>query len=360
MSERPSWREEARGMTDAVPYVRSQRIRRRLRQRAEASTTRTRRHWSAMAAFAAGAALVLLSVTVLRPAQVQIAWPRLPAPAPSPVATAVTPPTSPALRTVDCDGDTVALAQGHTVALVGPCRVSAPGLQIVIADAATLGGSATAISLDAGEAELDVDPTHDRDAPFSVTTPAGRIEVTGTRFSVRHDDGGGALTLHEGRVRLISAGRVQHVVAGERVAWVAEGPRYRVVAPADVDADATDTAPAVEPAPTPGVLPKPRAHRPAPRASSAGALVETVERLRAAGEYGEAVTAIEAALPTLSRRDREVLSFELGKLIERSRGASAACTHWRSYAERFPKGRYADLVAEERTRLSCDAPSPSP
>ena len=315
-----------------------------------------------MAAFAAGAALVLLSVLVLRPAQVQIAWPRLPAPTTSPVATAVTPTPSAALRTEDCEGDPTSLGEGHTVALVGPCRVSAPGLQIVIAEAATLGGNASAITLDAGEAELDVDPDHDRDAPFAVTTPAGRIEVTGTRFTVRHEERGGALTLHEGHVRMVSAGRVQHIVAGQRITWVAEGPKYRVVAP---DAATDDVAPIIdeaepdEPEPATPTRAKAPAHRPAPRATSR-ALVEKVERLRAAGAYAEAVTTLEAALPSLSRRDREVLSFELGKLIERSRGKPAACTHWKSYAEDFPRGRYADLVAEERVRLGCGAPSPLP
>lgn len=357
MGDRSSWRAEAQAMREAVPYGRSQRIRRRLRQRAEASTTRSRRHWSAMAAFAAGAALVLLAVFVLRPALVHIDSPQPPSVPPAPVATAVAPAPSPSLLASDCDGDTKALAQGRAVALVGPCRIFAPGLSILVAEAATLGGDARSITLHAGEAELDVDPDHGRDAPFSVTTPGGRIEVTGTRFVVRHDADGGAVVLHEGHVRLVVAGHVRHVAAGQRATWVAEGPQYRLVAPTP------DPSPAVEPTPTPEVgppsPPPSRARRPAGRSSSR-ALVEEIERLRAAGQFGDAVAAIESALPTLSRRDREVLSFELGKLLERSRGTSAACAHWRTYAKKFAGGRYADLVVEERTRLRCDATTSTP
>lgn len=339
MSE-PSWRAEARAMTEAVPYARSQRMRRRLRQRAEASATRTRRHWSAIAAFAAGAALVLLSVFVLRPGPPQRASQRPVAATPAPRASATEPSdVSVGLRASGCHGDLAALAQAQRVALEGPCEVTGPGLRIVIADAATLGGDARALVLEAGVAELRVDPHHPRSAPFSVTTPAGRIEVTGTRFTVRHDASGGVLQLHEGHVRLVTAQQVRELVAGERVAWVPEGSRYRLVA------STADREP-----PTP----RPRVRRPARRASSR-ALVETVERLRADGRFAEAAKAIEGALPSLSRRDREVLGFELGKLIERSRGKMDACDHWRAYARDFARGRYADLVAEERARLSCDA-----
>ncbi len=345
MSERPAWREEARAMSDAVPYARSQRIRRRLRQRAQASTTRQRRHWSAMAAFVAGAALVLLSVLVLRPSQVHVAeaW------RPSPPVIAAAPSPDPALRALGCGGGAEALADGRSAALVGPCRVSAPGLKIVVARAATLAGTADAITLDAGEAQFDVDPGHPRTAPFSVTTPAGRVEVTGTRFTVRHDADGGALTLHEGHVRMVTADRVQHVTAGQQVTWSAQGPSYRI----DTPSSPTHQAPSAQ-APAPRSA-KPRAPAQTPGPSSR-ALVEEMERLRAAGAHTRAMTILETALPTLPRREREVLSFELGKLIERSRGSKAACSHWDAYAGAFPRGRYADLVDEERARLSCDQP----
>ena len=338
----PSWRTEARAMTEAVPYARSQRIRRRLRQRAEAATTRKRRHFAALVGFAAGAALVMLTVFVLRPAPVEVFSPR-PASAPLVVATTQS-EASPTLHAAGCEGELAALAESRSTTLIGLCELTAPGLRIVIAGTATMGGDARSVVLDAGEIELDVDPGHRRDMPFSVTTPAGRIEVTGTRFTVRHEPDGGAVTVHEGQVRLVMAERIRPVGAGEHVAWVAEGSSYRLVATTD--------EPTSAPTPEPHATASPS--RRSPRKASSGALIEEVEHLRAAGRFADAAATIEAALPSLSRRDREVLSFELGKLTERSHGKAAACDHWRTYERDFARGRYADLVAEERVRLGCN------
>jgi hypothetical protein len=352
-------------MTEAVPYARAQRIRRKLRQRASARSARTRHHWSAMLAFAAGATLVLLTVFVFRPVTLRVRE----MPSASPVASgrAMAPAASPHRLEVagsDCESGDGEITPETAMVLRGACLVRGAGVAMQSVAAASLSGDTRAVQLREGQVEFDVDPTFDRAGPFTVETPAVRIEVTGTRFTVAHTSAGGELILHEGSVRVVphaADATVRRVSAGERLAWVADDDGWRLEPPPPPLSPASPASPppagetASEPTPASSVATTRRRDKPSRGdEGNADALIRRVERLREAGNVAEAAATLRAGLGKLARRDREVLSFELGKLLERSEGSSAACEHWGRYAAEFPSGRYADLVATERTRLACE------
>ncbi len=359
---RHDWRAEAQSLAEAVPYARAQRIRRRVRARALRAHTRRRWHGAMMLAFAAGAALVLMVVQwngsrPTTPVEGEVAA-ASPGPAAPPSGAAVTPDHAPPPSPSPVD-------ESEAIAIVGSgcpvaadlrdedglllrkgCRIVAPGWTADGEIDSRVRGDAARLLLSAGRIRVDVDPRHERDAPFIVDTPALRIEVVGTRFTVAHEAAAGRLSMHEGRVRVMTAEGAQPVVAPDSLTWRAEGAGWILGVSAPTSAPAPRSTPA-----------KSR-RKPQPDAR-AEQLVREVARLRARGETQEAVRMIERALPSLRRRDREALSFELGQLLERARGTEAACRHWSKHGRQFPRGRYADLVAGERARQGCDSAPPA-
>lgn len=84
-------------------------------------------------------------------------------------------------------------------------------------------------------------------------------------------------------------------------------------------------------------------------------MIEAAERLRRSGRYAEAASTLRDALkrrwPT---RTADVLSYELGRLLERRvRDREAACEHWRGHLERFANTRYRTRIERSLTALSC-------
>jgi hypothetical protein len=66
---------------------------------------------------------------------------------------------------------------------------------------------------------VEHDPAH----PFVVTTPHGKIRVTGTCFTVRMRGGASEVQVHEGSVAAEAARAIAQLVAGERVALTDRG-----------------------------------------------------------------------------------------------------------------------------------------
>ncbi|MGH1342785.1 MAG: FecR domain-containing protein [Nannocystales bacterium] len=344
-------------MKDAVPHARFLRMRRRLRERAEASATPTRRHIGPKVAFVAGALVAVVGVVALQSPQAPVATRAATGPMEAePVAiapprkkeptTAARPPVETsalAARGTGCDATTINTTELVTVA--GPCVLSGGGVQVQVVDAATLRGNGARVELAAGAADFNVAPRVAGERPFVVQTPAVAIQVTGTRFSLAQDIDRGTLEMHEGHVQLVvtASDHQRQVVAGETLHWVREASGFRLETASDTG---TSSSPEAASSPQPA---KRRGHKP-----DVDSVVRRVEALRGAGEFSEATRVITRALPSLRRRDRAVLSFELGELIERSRGTEAACAHWRAYLREFPKSRYTSLVLGERARLRCN------
>ena len=86
---------------------------------------------------------------------------------------------------------------------------------------------------------------------------------------------------------------------------------------------------------------------PSTRPADATRIIEKVASLRARGRYRAAADLLRRALRRpWERRTAEVLSYELGRILERQLDDdAAACAHWRKHDERFGGGRYADAVS---------------
>ncbi|MCA9710647.1 MAG: FecR domain-containing protein [Myxococcales bacterium] len=184
------------------------------------------------------------------------------------------------------------------------------------------------IELRGGAALFEVEPRPAR--PLRVAVGELEIEVVGTRFVV-HDGEAPWVSVLEGHVRV----------------------RVGQQAPRDLrDGQRFD-------APSPG-LPAKRARRPARGGDEElAALLDEVARLRGQGAYREAVERLRASDGRgFGRRARQVVSYELGTLLERQLGdVAGACAHWAEHQRRYPSGRYAQIVARAQARLGCtDAP----
>ncbi|WP_434428060.1 hypothetical protein [Nannocystis pusilla] len=160
--------------------------------------------------------------------------------------------------------------------------------------------------------------------------------MVGTRFIVRQRDGAGRVSLLEGRLRVRGAdGSVVALAAGEEFAWPAlpqvpasarSRRRPASAAPPAVDAGLTE-------------------------------LLAEVAALRREGRYSAAVARLRAAdAQAWSPRSRQLVSFEIGTLLERQLGdTAAACAHWREHRERFPDGSRDEIVARSLAKLGCAA-----
>jgi hypothetical protein len=225
------------------------------------------------------------------------------------------------------------------LSLDGWCRVRVEtlGLSISSRRQAEIVRHDDGVRLAAGSAEFEV-AHREGDRPVHVRVSAGVIEVTGTRFIVEQESGGGHVDLLEGSIRFRAAdGRITPVQQGTRFAWL---DRAAVAAP-------PETAPPARPQPR--IAPR----RFLPGEAAAG-VIERVHALRAERRYQEAVDLLrKERARDWDNRTAEVLSFEEGDLLERVGDDRAACLHWRAHQARFRGGTYREPIDRALARLGC-------
>jgi hypothetical protein len=244
------------------------------------------------------------------------------------------------------------------VAVVAPCRVELAEIGVVVDvwSTARLSVRGRSIAMPEGAASFEVEPVGDA-PPVEIDVGAGRVRVLGTRFEIQNTGALGHLDLIRGRVEFHGVdGRVRPVTPGERLSWdrhhdapAAEGP---AAIPPDLHGGPATEAP-------PNDRPRPAVAESQPMPTDAGpdvdAVLEEVARLRHAGEHGEAESRLrELSARVDDRRTKEVLSFEIGTLIELAGADERACEHWRAHLEGFPGGRSSVRVADHRERLGCE------
>ncbi|MCY1059433.1 FecR family protein [Nannocystis sp. SCPEA4] len=307
--------------------VASERVRQTLVRHAQARSLRARLRWWPMVAFAAGAALMAVLLLDRREVAVHDAVARSEPVAPARAVGEISAPLQPACGELGAG----ALQLGSDGCLAGD------GVRVSAWAPATLERVGDRVTVREGEVMFEVDPRPGR--PLHVIAGAIDIEVVGTRFIVRQRDGAGRVSLLEGRLRVRAEdGSVVALEAGQELAW-----------PAPV-------APPVSPAPR---------RRPPPAtvaapASDAGLaeLLAEVAMLRREGRFQAAVDRLKAAdSAAWSTRSRQLVSFEIGTLLERQLGdTAAACAHWRAHRERFPGGPRDEIVVRSQARLGCAQP----
>lgn len=312
--------DEALARRDMSP-VASERVRQTLARHAQARSLQARSRWWPALAFAAGAALMAALLLERREDGERGAVARREE-APSAGLSEVVLPPEPrcdplgtgALRLAS---DGCLAGDGVRVSAWAPARLERAGDRVTVQD---------------GEVMFEVDPRPGR--PLHVLAGAIDIEVVGTRFIVRQRDGAGRVSLLEGRLRVRGAdGSVVALAAGEEFAW-----------------------PALPQVPAPPTSRR-RPASVAPPAADAGLaeLLAEVAELRREGRYRVAVERLRAAdARSWSSRSRQLVSFEIGTLLERQLGdTAAACAHWREHRERFPGGSRDEVVARSLAKLAC-------
>lgn len=181
-------------------------------------------------------------------------------------------------------------------------------------------------------------------APVRLLVSHGAIEVLGTEFELRQEQGRGWVRLSEGKIRFRAVdGREVLLAPGDRLAWpLPPPPRARR------DAGPTPAADASRP------RPRYDAGRPL-TTSQAESLLDEVERLRSQGRYGEVARRLRDALPRVSDAAmRERFSFELGTVLtQQLRATSEACAHWRRHLRRFGATRYGPEIRAAQRELAC-------
>lgn len=259
----------------------------------------------------------------------------------------------------------------------GACSyaLAAPGLHLRTDGLAKLEPLPDGVRLLRGRARFHVDKVKAGAPPVRVVVQRGAIEVLGTEFVVVEEEEGGHVDLLEGRIRFRDAsGAITEVQPGRRLRWSnASGPFLEGSEsgePPIAGPDASRTAPAAPvlptgpgptrvrgkvpaPTPEPSVTPSP-VDRAASKAAFEAALAE-IAALRTQGRYSEAVRALEVLETSAAgQREREVLGFEIGRLLEVQIGdRRRACAHWTAYLREFPAGRYQAQVARS-LRTVCD------
>jgi transmembrane sensor len=293
-------------------------------------TARARRiAWIPMLTFVAGAALVLAFLAVRRSGDEPIAKSHVMAP-------------SVRVAGPDCRHH----EQGGALGLTGACEVStgSPAMRIQTVAGAELDVVDREVRMKRGTALFDVDKVVGD--PLRVVVPGGTIVVVGTRFRVVVDRDGGRVDLYEGALEFRAD--------DGSVAPIATGQRFAFGMPATPAAPPEDDEPIVleEEEAAPVSKPAPRVEPPA----HASAIIEEVQRLRRSGDYERAAAKLRDALaerwPT---RTAEVLSYELGTILARHLGDSAAaCAHWRRHLQRFAASRYRRQIDASLAVLACD------
>lgn len=331
---------------------------------AEASARSGHRRWIPILAFAAGAALVL-AVVAMRFHEPTSGLEAVPAgAAPETVA-------SYAVQGSEC----VTGREGSATSLAGECRLVGRNLTIQTWDNVQITPGARTVTLAQGQATFDVERVPAGAEPVRVVVSHGTVEVLGTRFTIDQGDAGGTVDLFEGHIRFHPADPSLSPVdiqPGQRYAWgdraapnqglsgagtVSKEPPQSEDEAVDVRGDELSELSEIEATlhVTQDAQPVRVRHQARRRrgAEDADALVDSVTKLRAAGRYAEAVHTLRRALRSKwAPRTRQVLSYELGQLLDRhTDDASAACAHWQTHQRQFPAGRYAGAV--EKSLRAC-------
>jgi hypothetical protein len=213
-------------------------------------------------------------------------------------------------------------AQGDGQLAAGAC-VDGDGVRITALTSSHFQWSRDLIVLRSGELMFDVAVRPER--PLEVIAGEATIEVVGTSFVVHQDRELGWISLLEGHVRVgVGTRPVEDLREGEQLEWSVPS----------------------RPAPPPM------------RRDDEGlaALLEEVAKLRRSGEYEAAVERLRAGdRSDWSPRSRQLVSYEIGTLLERQLGdLEAACRHWALHRERYPNGRYESIVVRSMTRMHCE------
>lgn len=290
--------------------------------------------------------------------------------------------------------------------LDGTCRLVSPAMAVHSWERVRLSHELfreqDVVRIRRGVAMFDITTVEPGEAPTRIAVSHGTIEVLGTRFTIEQTADGGHVDLFEGRIRFVALdGSSAEIAPGQRYTWgqtdavltltpppaKADAPAGSTESTTDASAEVTEpvepnqgapAADAVEaaPSPAPSLAPSlaPMRHhparkstdppqapkaRPTPSGSSdeAAAIIEQVARLRAQGRYADAASVLRRAnrARRWDRRTAQVLSYELGEIIERHLDdTAAACKHWARHQARFRGGRYARAVTAARERLACD------
>lgn len=337
---------EERAVEGGIPPGARHRIAARLQDEAERRVAERAapRRWLPAVTFAAGAALVMIVIGsgVRRPEAVleeTAAEPRM-------------------LGAWVVEGeDCRESMEGEEAVLRGRCRLVSDAMSIETWDETRLHDSAAGVRVLRGTAMFSVQKVAPGELPVRVEVSHGAIEVLGTRFTVQQDAGGGHVDLLEGRIRFVGSAGTTDVMPGERVGWGDRGSPSEDVASAMPEADDASGARAHDDELSAEHADTPAETAPATkRRQGADRIIEKVTALRARGRYRAAADVLRHALRrSWDRRTAEVLSYELGRILERQlKDPEAACAHWRKHAERFGGGRYADAV-ERGIARSCEA-----
>ncbi len=320
---------------DAVPVPST--LRRHVLEAARGPRRSSRtRVWIPIASFALGVALAWWWLPRAVPASPPSEVP------PAPVAMTPNPSASPLATPASRDACAVTLS-GALAEVAAPCRLRLDeiGVEVEVWADAQLARRDRTIVLLAGAASFDVRPVGDA-PPVEVDVGAGRVRVIGTRFEIQNLGPRGHLDLIHGRVEFVDGAEVHEVLPGQRFSW--------------------DRRPA-EPARAPDLpVPAPRPATPAQRqkpsqpaaAVDLGELLDQVARLRHAGDYDDAERLLLGSMAAVRDPDTlEVLSFELGTLLELHGDDATACAHWRSHLRRFTKGSSRARAGDHLARLDC-------
>jgi hypothetical protein len=322
------------------------RVRRRIRQSAVERRFHVMLRWWPAAAFAAGAVMmgVLLipdrevssgrgtSTAVVEGAEVgatdrDASGERRSSQ--SVTAPSTAPPTDPTcadLRSgaVELAADACAFAEGVRITALLPSR---------------LRWEASKAEVQSGELLFDVAPRPER--PLHVTLGAVDIEVVGTRFVVHHGGTHRWISMLEGHVRTrVGDGAAQDLRDGQRLDW--PSPTASTITPTPARPTTRPIATSKPPKPDDGVT----------------SLLDRVAALRRDGAFREAVELLRSTdTHRWSPRARQLVSYEIGTLLERQLGdVEQACVHWTEHRRRFPNGRHDAIVARSLDRLRCDTP----
>ncbi len=242
---------------------------------------------------------------------------------------------------------------GDAAVLAGECRLVGPHLAVQTWDDVRLVPSERTVVLRTGQAMFDVQTVAPGETPVRVQVSHGIIEVLGTRFTVDQGPAGGTVDLFEGHIRFRprddADGEWIDIQPGQRYAW---GDRADLAVA--VVADASE----MQDEPEPELMIEIEDEEEPPRRPKAAVrldadeIIDRVTELRGMGHYAQAVAVLRKALrQRWDRRTGQVLSYELGQILERHRhDPAAACRHWRRHQRRYPEGRYAGAVATSLRR----------
>lgn len=323
-------------------------VRRTLLRRAAAQPFHARLRWWPAFAFVAGAAMMALLSLHGRSA-------RQSAPDDGVAASETT--VAVFLQRSDAPDDATAVDQVAVAPPCGPlheglaalpqdrCAVG-DGVRVEARSAARFDRDGASFVLHSGELAFDVDPRPH--APLHIRAGEVDVQVIGTRFVLHHGNTAGWISMDEGEVLVrISDAPAVKLGAGERLDWPGPDATATAVKP-------SRSSPRRSPRPSPP--PPPESAPSAQLDDGLTSLLDEVARLRRRGAYREAVQRLRTGQqPGWNRRARQLVSYEIGTLLERQLSDdAAACKHWREHQRLFKNGRYDSIVTGRIERLGCD------